>query len=386
MSDAIFQDFLTWLRQIALPLWASRGVDGAHGGFLERMMPDGSMTDDPRRARVSGRQIYVFSTAGALGFDQGDARRLVRHGLDWMLANHISDQNIIVPVVNAAGTPQHSHFDLYDQAFALFGFAAAASIGEDTQELNSKARILREHMLDGWKHPFAGFEEANPRSLPLKANPHMHMLEASLAWEAISDDSEWGNLTDELVELCLARFLLPPHGALHEFFDGDWRPMMIAPNDVVEPGHQAEWAWLLIRWGKSRNRPDAFEAARRLISIVEGPGKDVPQGLLVNELGPDLEIRDARMRLWPQTERIKALIALIGIAEDGQEIRKTELLLAEAVNGLMRFFEHPVAGSWWEHIGHDGKSINEPARASSLYHIVCAANELTHYLARKARH
>lgn len=380
MNDPIFADFLKWVRDTALPLWTVRDLDLARGGFFERMMPDGAMTMDPRRARVTGRQIYVFSTAKALGWNEGGAETTVQHGLKWLFSHHLSQDDIVIPVVDDAGRALQANFDLYDQAFTLFGLAAAASVGKDNEKLGAAANRLRDRMVQGWKHPVAGFEEANPRTVPLKANPHMHMLEASLAWEAISEDDEWRHLADEIVELCLSRFLIPPHGALHEFFDGDWRPILSAPDDVVEPGHQAEWAWLLIRWGKSRNRQDALAAAKRLMAIAEGPGTDRRHNLYLNELGSDLAVRDPRMRLWPQTERIKALIALVTITDDVLDRDKLNTLLRDAVAGLMKFSEHPIAGSWWEHIDPDGNAMVEPARASSLYHIICAANELHRHL------
>jgi mannose/cellobiose epimerase-like protein (N-acyl-D-glucosamine 2-epimerase family) len=37
---------------------------------------------------------------------------------------------------------------------------------------------------------------------------------------------------------------------------------------VVEPGHQFEWAWLLLRWSQNA-AGDAFSSARRLVEIEE---------------------------------------------------------------------------------------------------------------------
>ena len=50
--------------------------------------------------------------------------------------------------------------------------------------------------------------------------------------------------------------------------------------------------------------------------------------------------------------------------------------LAAAVEALLGYFEHPIRGSWWEHFDQHGELVREPARASSLYHIMGAANEL----------
>ncbi len=361
------------LNDSLFPFWFSAGVDRVNGGFLERMSVDGSMLDDPRRARLVGRQIYSAVAAARLGWD-GPAREIVEHGLDF-LTTHSLRGDVIRPVVTTQGEPVVEGFDLYDHAFVLFGLAAAAGFGVRKPELTTLARSIRDRMCAGWKHPLGGFEESDPPSLPLKANPHMHILEASLAWAAVDDDPAWGLLADEIVELCLKHFLHPETGALQEYFDADWRPLTEAGLDVVEPGHQFEWAWLLIRWGRSRGRPDALEAARTLIRIAEERGVS-PMRMAVNELNQDLSVRDDRHRLWPQTERIKAFVALGALARTEAEATAAREKTAEAATGLLRFFDHPVQGAWWEHINADGAPSQEPSRASSLYHITCAVGEM----------
>ena len=66
----------------------------------------------------------------------------------------------------------------------------------------ARAAMLRDEMTHGWGHPGRGFEEAQPRSLPLKANPHMHLFEAALAWEEASTAVGWRGMA-ALVALLL---------------------------------------------------------------------------------------------------------------------------------------------------------------------------------------
>ncbi len=367
---------LDWLRTRALPLWSDIGVDRTNGGFIEKLTPSGLPTDDPRRARVVGRQIFSFAVAERLGW-QGDARGLVRHGLRALESQHLtSPAGIVVPLVAPGGRVLDTSFDLYDHAFVLFGLAAAAATGEEPERLEVIASGLLARMKAGWAHPTAGFEEAQPRTLPLKANPHMHIFEASLAWAAIGHDPVWNAMADEIAALCLSRFITAENGALREFYDGDWYALDDAVASVVEPGHQFEWAWLLIRWGTARNRPDAIAAARRLIALAEDFGVDDVRGLAINELNADLTVRDNRARLWPQTERIKAYVALAGCETDPAAKTRAQAKITEACRGLLRFFEHPVPGQWWEHIDAGGQPVQEPSRASSLYHITCAIDTL----------
>lgn len=368
-------NLFTWFFNDALPFWSQAGVDFSRGGFFERMMPDGSMTSEPRRARLVGRQIYSFASAVRLDWS-GPGRSLVGHGLDWIERCHISADNTVIPLVSPEGLPLSNRFSLYDQAFVLFGLAAAAQIDERTASVTALAARLRDQMLSRYKHSVGGFEEELPRSVPLKANPHMHMLEACLAWSDVSGDVAWADLADEIVDLCLARFIDSRSGALHEYFDGNWDIIRHDGLDVVEPGHQAEWAWLLIRWGLARGRHDAVAAARRLLGVLERHGVSPEQDLAFNELNADLSIRDPLLRLWPQTERIKANIANFWIAEDAYEKIAIRGKIEQLVSRLFAYLKHPIVGAWWEHLGTDGNPVVESTRASSLYHLTCALCEL----------
>lgn len=375
MKSQTFLQLRDWLFEDAFPLWSTTGLDRSHGGFVEQLDGNGAVLPRPLRARLVGRQIYAFSIAARLGW-AGPAREVVRHGLDYLLSEVVRDGKVM-PLSPRDGTTAVEGFDLYDQAFVLFGMAAAASVGESTLELSRLAREILAEMRAGYSHPFAGFEEGRPRTLPLKANPHMHMLEASLAWCEVSDpDGVWDALANEIVSLCLTHFLDPKTGALREYFDGDWRLIAGEAYDVVEPGHQLEWAWLLIRWGLRKQMPDAIAAGQRLIEIAENHGVSA-QGLAVNELGPDLSVRSNLHRLWPQTERIKAFVALGWVAADQPERQYADHKMEAAAKGLLRYTHHPVHGGWWEHLDASGQPLDEPIRASSLYHITCAVMEMT---------
>ncbi len=362
--------FFRWLREEAYPLWSRVGVDHAGFGFFEKINPDGTSLHSPRRARVVGRQIYCFSQAARFGWD-GPAKDVIRHGLD-ALPRFLRDDGLARPLVGDDGAPMEGAADLYDQAFTLFGFAAALPFVDDPTPPSAAADRLRDAVIAALAHPVAGFEEASPRTLPLKANPHMHMLEAVLCWaDAAADPTPWNALADQIAELALARFIDPATGALHELYDGDWNRMG-GDRAIVEPGHQFEWGWLLMRWGRMRGREDAVETGKRLVLIGETHGLDPARGVLFAELHPDLTLRDPVSRLWPQTERIKAWVLLAENGGGDAALGKA----AQGVNALMRYFRTDLPGSWFDRMTPDGVLIEEPAPASSFYHIVCAAQVL----------
>jgi mannose/cellobiose epimerase-like protein (N-acyl-D-glucosamine 2-epimerase family) len=376
--EAEYAALCGWLFGQALPLWATCGVDRPTGGFFEKLGSDGVPIDDPRRARVTARQVFVFATAVKLGWKGDLAADMLAYALANLHRHYLKADGIVVPTVDAGGAVLRRDFDLYDHAFVLFALATACDARGGDAALDARAIALRETMTAGWGHPLGGFEESQPRSLPLKANPHMHLLEAALAWEVQSADKGWADMADMIAEMCLARFIDRKTGAQREYFSAEWEMMDSTPEDVVEPGHQFEWAWLLQRWGASRGRRDALVAAKRLAMIGETMGVDATRDLAVNELNADLTLRDGRFRLWPQTERLKAHSIVMATAADGAVRNVAAAQTIRAARGLRRYFDHPVPGSWWEHLGTDGLPYDraEPARTSSLYHIIGAISEM----------
>ena len=381
MSLAIASDpaaLRRWLIDQALPTWAGTGVDHRAGGFFEAIDLQGRAVEAPRRTRVVARQVYVFATAARHGWLAG-ADALVDHGLAFLFDKLRRTDGSFASSVRPDGTLVDARFDLYEQAFALFALAAARRDRPDRAALHDEAIALLQVLRRRWRHPVAGFEEAAPRTLPLRSNPHMHLLEAALEWAEVAaprDRAVWNDLADELAQLGLARFIDVDSGALREHFDGDWRPMPGAPGRVVEPGHQFEWGWLLTRWATRSADAAAAAVARRLIEIGEVQGVDRGRGVAVNTLDDRLRVTDANAKLWPQTERIKAWQARLSAAADAPAQAEAQARLRDAIAGLGRYLLPAPAGLWHEVMDAHGGFMPQHCRASSLYHIVCAIDTL----------
>ena len=358
----------SWLCDAAYPVWSTRGVDPA-GGFHERLGMDGEPLAEPRRSRVNPRQAYCFAMAHSLGW-RGDSARLVKHGLEYWVAKYRRPDGLYRTLVNADGSVRDDRALLYDQAFGLLAFNVS-SVGEMCAHCAGQSfellNLVHKHM----KRPGMGFESGVPASLPLQSNPHMHLFEAALAGcEMSSENSSWKPLADELAELALTKFIDPASGALREFFDSSWNPAPGIEGHIIEPGHQFEWAWLLLRWGGAKNAR-ARAAALKLIDIGERHG--VRNGLATNSLLDDFSPHDAGARLWPQTERLKA--AAIAARLTGEA--KYFSMAVAAADGLMRYLDTPIPGLWRDRIDAGGRVVDEPAPASSFYHLVAAIAEIS---------
>jgi mannose/cellobiose epimerase-like protein (N-acyl-D-glucosamine 2-epimerase family) len=365
--EAACTRLVSWLLDAAYPIWSTRGIDSVRGGFQERLTLSGEPTEEARRARVQPRQIFAFSRAPSLGW-KGDASGAVAQGLSYFLTRFRRPDGLFRTLVGSDGTPIDDRALLYDQAFALMGFATAAPLLGSSFNLAGEAEQLRQALLKHLKRAGPGFESGLPHAPPLLSNPHMHLLEASLAWLDVGNGSEWRALADELGELALSHLIDPATGMLHESFDNSWKPTPDAAGRLVEPGHQFEWAWLLMRWGQ--RRADVREAALRLIDVAETHG--VRGGVAINAIVNDTSIHDGSARLWPQTERLRAAALAARLYGDDRYWKMT----SEAAAGLLRYFATDVPGLWYDRLTPSGEFMRETVTAGNLYHIVGAIYEV----------
>jgi len=358
-----------WLLNDAYPLWATQGCDRLRGGFEESLTSAGPSANQPRRARVQVRQIYSFARGASLGWNSDEARRLATQGLKYFLAHYRRSDGLFRTLVAADGKPLDERAFLYDQAFVLLALAESERLLRPGPELVDAARALRSALYRHLKRPGPGFSSGVPDAMPLLSNPHMHLLEAALSWMSVGNDAEWRTLADEIVALALGRFIDAASGALRENFDEHWVPLAGSAGRIVEPGHQFEWAWLLLCWARAGGAGSS-QAAATLVQIGETHG--IRDGVAINALLDDFSIHDAEARLWPQTERLKAAALMAATTQDPRYWS----MAARAAQGLRRYLDTEVPGLWYDRLKPDGQFVQQSAPASSFYHIVCAIAEL----------
>jgi mannose-6-phosphate isomerase len=371
--DALRTRLVTWLAGAAYPLWAQHGIDPQNGGFIETLAQNGFGLPHPRRARVHPRQIYAFAQAPGLGW-KGDVRSILRRGTDYFITHYRRPDGLFRTLAGVDGTPLDDRALLYDQAFALLGYAAAATALDARDEFEKRALELRGAIESQFRADNGAFRsDENPHGL-FESNPHMHLLEACLAWGETGDDPGWTEWAKHIAELAARRFIRPATGSLGESFTADWRPAPGMAGRVVEPGHQFEWAWLLLR---AENPPAGplREIALRLIAIGEESG--VRNRVAINALLDDLCVHDPNARFWPQTERLKAALLAARLTE---ETKYWEMAAAAAAS-LLPYLQTPVPGLWFDVQLPSGELVDSPAPASTFYHLVGAIVALDRSLA-----
>jgi mannose-6-phosphate isomerase len=322
------------------------------------------------RVFVQARHIFAFATIGRLGWD-GPWQALIAETIAALVGGARRADGLFVHRLDAAAQPLDARADLYDQAFVLFALAnAGAALGE------TRWFDVAEDLLDtierNWSHPAGGFTEGeivDPRIR--RQNPHMHLLEATMALSEASGRKRFADRAEAIADLAAAKFIDAETGALLEYFSDDLSPADGIEGRIVEPGHCFEWAWLFERLGAT-GRTDRLAVADRLTGFSRAHGICAKRGVCINEVLTDGSVHNATARLWPQTERIK--VAAIRHRRTGDEAEVIET--AAAIRGLAQYYAVPTPGLWRDKLKADGTIIEELAPGSSLYHIACAYGEL----------
>jgi mannose/cellobiose epimerase-like protein (N-acyl-D-glucosamine 2-epimerase family) len=368
------------------------GLPRRAGGWADAVGPGWKDRSGPRRTFLTqSRLVYVFAHQGLRG-DEACARAGAEG--ERLLASVYWRPDIRgwSRSVAADGRDSDPVIETYDQAFGLLALAWSYRATHDPG-LPATARLAVEGLRDARETSGGRGDEGYPERrgggpagfLPGAAdvglasigladlrrqNPHMHLLEAFLAWHEADPQGPWLGWAREMVALFRERFFDRATGSLGEYFDGELRPALGDAGLLREPGHCFEWVWLLRRFSQASGDASVAEEAGRLYEFAARRGVD-DDGLAFAAITADGGLRSASKPLWPQTEALKAHLAWAEWSgETAGRDRARQVL--DAIRG--RYFPR---GSviWNNELDRAGVPLEAPALSRLLYHLFVALVE-----------
>lgn len=353
-----------WLFQTVLPHWASHGHDANNGLFVEALnMSAAPLAGLPRRGRVIPRQIFSFVRAIRHGFDASPALlSRIRHAADRMLTDFHNNDRGFASLISAQGEPSAFDSVLYDHAFVALAGAELQTLkqhpelAETGAQLAARAFAHNDEMFRD--HEAGGFYTIANVPGPKLANPHMHLLEASLAQFSVDRAPAARARIEEITALFMAHFLDSSTGLVAEQRARDFSPMG-AP--WYEPGHCYEWAFLMQEAARALDSTPVLKCAQTLFTRSESLTE--ADGLVMDRL----DAPQPTYRLWPQLERLRCLQAF-------GESDRIEPLLLRLID--LYFSGGPDAG-WIDRLDATKASDSETVPASMLYHLMTAIPPIT---------
>jgi len=363
MSQVPFAAARAWMFEAALPFWAEHGVDRIDGGFYEELAPSGAATAcEFKRVRVICRQIYVFSHASLMGWTPGAA--ISEWGYKYLVSQARLREGGWARRLSRHGAVIDATIDLYDLAFVIFAMAWRYRVSGDP-ETRAHAIDTLDFILQRMRAPNGGFFPSLSLTGFREQNPHMHLAEACLAAFEATGIERFLDTAREIVQLFTTRFF--DSRTLGERFDQTWTRI----GDGVEPGHHFEWTWILAHYQRLAGDPVATLAARSA-DFAERHGVDQSTYAVYDKVNEDGAVLRGSSRLWPNTERIKAALALFEL--DGRDPRGAVASSAGLI--FDRYFADNRPGLWTDQFDRDGKPLTNAVPASCVYHLFLAFSEM----------
>jgi mannose/cellobiose epimerase-like protein (N-acyl-D-glucosamine 2-epimerase family) len=367
---------LGWATDAALPLWATAGFDAEHGRFEERLtLRAERMPAVPVRLLSQARQIYAYSLAARRGWYAG-AADLVELAYASMVRDFRGrdGQDGWIFSIRRDGGVADPRRDFYAHTFVLLAIASYVEATGKQQALALADDTLA--FLDRHLRVAAGegFLEGLPLSDGLRRqNPHMHMFEGLLSLWECSQETRYLRRAEELFDLFATRFFRAEPGVLGEYFTAALQPAEGVAGRIVEPGHHYEWIWLLRRFGQITGRP-VQPYVDALYGFADRHGFD-GAGLIVDELLVDGSHHAPSRRIWPVAEAVKANLVEARLGRPGAAGKAASL--AALLKDHFLIADPP--GGWHDRLDRDGACLSRFMPASTLYHIVCAIDELSRF-------
>ena len=392
LPDFWSADFLRAHIAQTMDFYHPRCID-PNGGFFHYFMDDGSIHDHSSRHLVSStRFVYNYAMA-AREFGRDDYLDAARHGLAYLRDVHrdpasgayawtIRDRQLLDATRHA-----------YGMAFVLLAYAVAlkAGIDEAAPWLEETWQLLEARF---WDAEYGLYRDEADTSWVFSAyrgqNANMHLTEALLAAFEATAERRYLERALAVADAMTLRQAAQAGGLVWEHYDANWTidwdyhrddPKHLFRPWGFQPGHQTEWAKLLLILDRHAPRDWLLPTATRLFeTAVERAWDDVYGGLCYG-FAPDGSICDSDKYFWVQAESLAAAALLGERTGDLRHIDDYDKLWAYA----WRHFVDHEHGAWYRILDRENRkySAEKSPAGKTDYHTMGACHEVLALLRRR---
>ena len=337
------------------------------GGCFHYYKDDGTIYDRTHRHLVSSARFvfdyamyarrfggaeYLEGTRHCVAFLRDAHHNLATGGYTWMLRD---------------GQPQDTANHCYGAAFVLVAYSQArmAGINEAAAWMDEHWQLLEQHYWDADAGLYRDEADADWRFSNYRGqNANMHMCEAMLTAFEASHDQRYLDRAYTLADHMTRRQAAKAGGLVWEHYDAnwdiDWEYHKDNPKDLFrpwgfQPGHQTEWAKLLLIMRRHRDEDWMLPTARHLFDTAVAHAWDNQYGGLCYGFAPDGSICDDDKYHWVQAESL-ACAALLADRTGDEKYWDWYRRLWEYA--WARFVDHEYGG-WYRILTRDGRKYSD---------------------------
>lgn len=316
-------DFLIRHIRTTMAFYHPRCIDRERGGFFHFFRDDGSVYDAHTRHLVSSTR-FIFNYAMAAGrFGDPEYLEAARHGVAFLRDRHrnpatggyawLLDRDRILDGTNHC----------YGLAFVVLAYAKALQAGilEAGHYLEETWQLMERHF---WSEADGLYkDEISPDWRTVSSyrgqNANMHSCEAMLAAYEATGEGKYLDRAETLARRVAVDLAAKAGGLIWEHYDERWEidwdynkddPKHLFRPWGFQPGHQTEWAKLLLILERHRPADWLLPTAKHLFDAALERAWDGEHGGICYGFAPDGSICDGDKYFWVQAESFAAAALL----------------------------------------------------------------------------
>ncbi|MGY8897526.1 MAG: AGE family epimerase/isomerase [Paraglaciecola sp.] len=364
-------EFLTGHISDTLKFYESN-VDDPNGGFYQNFLDNGEVYDKGTRHLVSSTR-FVFNYARAYQeYRTPKYLERVKSGIEFIRRAHFRPEtggyNWLLDVQDGDITVKDQTNHCYGFAFVIlaYSWALRAGIEEAREFLNETWNTMEQHFWD----PQAGLykDQCNSDFSVCDnyrgQNANMHTCEALIAAYEASGEHRFLERATALADKMTNQQAALMGGLIWEHYDLNWQVDLEYNKDDpknlfrpwgFQPGHQTEWAKLLLFIAKHDAQPWLIERAKALFDESLAVAWDEEHGGIFYGFAPDMSICDNEKYFWVQAETMCCAAYLHHHTGDATYL--------DWYNKIWQYsWQHMVDhqyGAWFRILTHDNQKIDE---------------------------
>lgn len=378
----------SYLTRSLLPFWLEKSPDLQFGGVLSYFDRFGRPTGETTKTFLMQiRSLYTMSSAHRFGYGGGRCAELAAEGARF-IADHYWDaqHDGWFWIADRAGTPTILDKVGYGQCFGIYAFseyflATGDPLGRELA-LRSYDAVSR-HMVDtrhggylelferDWQPKPAGRYGGDRKSLDV----HMHMMEALTSLYAMTGAVSHRRRLEEVIDLILKRMLHPDTGLGYIHFTYDFQPLRriifatewgrdarpveeAAPIDQTSPGHNVEFAWLLMHAADTLGLPRSTYAGvlRRTCDHCLEFGLDPEYGGVYADVPMTRSAVLTEKQFWQQAEVLIGMLDAYALFKEEKYWQGFRNVYDFVFNKLVVM---EAGGEWYERTDRSGRPIDD---------------------------
>jgi mannose/cellobiose epimerase-like protein (N-acyl-D-glucosamine 2-epimerase family) len=383
-------EFLTTHSQSIVDFYKDRCVDNDLGGYFQNYLDDGTTFNNGFRQLVSSTRMVVNFCRAAKLLNNDEYLAIAKHGLDYVEQQHWREESQTYAWTLQDNQPQDMTQQAYGYAFVLLCYAHCYKAGviDSDAKISEIFKLLESRFWQAEEGIYADTIYDNGRLCDYRGqNANMHICEALIAAYGATQSPRYLEKAQHLATRFCFELSAQSLGLVYEHFTPELVPDLEYNKDDpknlyrpwgFQPGHQTEWAKLLMQLNDFEARPEFVEKAQTLFDVAYSKAWDKFHGGLVYGFDTEYQTCDSDKYFWVQAESFAAAAMLFGETKQDQYLEQYNALWDYC---WTHFVDHEF-GAWFRVLtGANQKYSNQKSEAGAKcdYHSLGACFDVLEF-------